>query len=286
MLTREEIEYTISETYRLNQATSLRLDNPGKISATLATEALNGATLTQTRITTQTSRLLVPLQGEKPMISMYFQLHGGCTFLLNDTIQVSERRHALCYVPAFLFNYAIDEHTSFHDLTIRYEPDAVATQLLEEGMSDDDWLRMLESSDQVFTNLRQSRQISATMQTTLHQLLNCPYTGKLGQSYKDSLSRLLLIEQLAIFRQNERIELPDSKLTRRDIDTLHDLKSYLERNYLDDLSLDKIAKDFGLNTFKLKYGFKKLFDTSVMRYIDDQKMGYARQLLLDGGKKF
>ena len=69
------------------------------------------------------------------------------------------------------------------------------------------------------------------------------------------------------------------KLSRKDVEILHDVKRYLEKNFLDDLSLNTIIRKFGLNAFKLKYGFKTLFNTSVMRFIDEKKMNYARQLL-------
>lgn len=285
MKTTEEIEFNVSKALGLNldETASIRFDQPGLGRIAVDVEELSGASLIQTRMATEKSQLVIPFQRVEPLVVMYFQLEGRCTFHLPDAIQVPERRHSLCYVPTLRLIQTIAEHTAFEHVSIRFKPEVVASQLLEEGMSDHNWQRLLDAGDQPYTNFRESRAMGSQMQALLHQLLHCPYTGKLGQTYKESLLRVLLIDQLSIFRQNRRtLGLPDTKLTRRDIDTLHELKGYLEQHFLDDLSLDKIAKTFGLNTFKLKYGFKKLFDTSVMRYIDDQKMTYARQMLLDG----
>lgn len=283
MLTTEEIEYSVGEVLRRNQSASLRFDHPGLAKVTLDIEELSGASLIQSTFATGKESLIIPLLRHEPTVVMYFQLQGGVNFCLKNSVDVPERHHALCYLPLLDSNFVVDQHTIVQDLAIRFKPDVVAAQLLEVGMEDEDWQRLLEEGDQPFSTIRESQQMGSQMIETLRQLENCPYKGKFGLAYKDSLIRLLLIEQLMIFRQNrQKLEAPDTKLTRQDIEALHELKRYLEQNYLDDLSLDKIAKVSGLNNFKLKYGFKKLFDTSVMRYIDDQKMSHARQLLLDG----
>lgn len=284
MLKTEELEHTLSEALRLNRATSLRFDEPTGGRVAVDIEELTGASLVQTQVSTEKSPLLIPIHQPRPVVVMYFQVKGGSPFSLNDSLRVPERHHSLCCLPAYQLNYDVGEHTAFQDVSIRFKPDIVASQLLEENASDDDWQRLLEGCDEPFSRLRQSQRMGSQMQATLHQLLHCPYNGRLGQTYKDALVRLLLVDQLVAFRQDRRAAaVLDAKLTRRDVETLHDLKHFLEAHYLEDLSLDKIAREFGLNTFKLKYGFRKLFDTSVMRFVDDARMAHARQLLLDGG---
>ncbi|MGA0555618.1 helix-turn-helix transcriptional regulator [Larkinella sp. VNQ87] len=282
MLTTEEIEHTVNEAYRKNRAASLRLEQPGLGQVVVEIEELSGASLSQSTYITEESRLQFRLYRPEATLLMFFQLRGNGRFSLKHDVWVPERHHSLCYLPILLSKFVVGENQSMQSLAIKFDPKVAAAQLLEEGMEDDDWQRMLEDGDQPFSTIRQSRPMGAQLAEIVRQLVNCPYKGKFAQTYKDSLVRLLLIEQLLIFREN-RVHLngADTKLTRRDIEALHDLKQYLEQHFLEDLSLEKIARHFGLNTFKLKYGFKKLFDTSVMRYIDDQKMQYARRLLLD-----
>ncbi|CCH52607.1 Regulatory protein pchR [Fibrisoma limi BUZ 3] len=283
MVTTEEIEHTLGEVFRLAKPTSIYIEQPGLAQASIDVEELNGATLFNTRITTENSRLAVLARRPESVMIMYFQLGGGCSFNLNYQYKVPERHHCLCYLPVLQSDFMVGEQNMLQGLSIQFNSDVVAAHLLDEGALDDDWLRLLEDGEQPFSTVTESRPISVNIQASVHQLLNCPYKGKLGQTYKDALIRLMLVEQLAGFRRDRQAiaVLTDTKLTRRDIDTLHAVKAYLDQHYLDELSLEKIVRLFGLNTFKLKYGFKKLFDTSVMRYIDDQKMSYARQLLLE-----
>ena len=48
---------------------------------------------------------------------------------------------------------------------------------------------------------------------------------------------------------------------------------------MDPASLDGLSKQFGINEFKLKHGFKVLFDTSPMRYLQYKRLEYSLILL-------
>ncbi|WP_128544724.1 alpha/beta fold hydrolase [Larkinella soli] len=73
--------------------------------------------------------------------------------------------------------------------------------------------------------------------------------------------------------------LREGKLREEDIATLLEIRNYLEANYLADLTLESIGRSFGLNGFKLKYGFRKLFDTPVKQFIQDLRLEHAYQLV-------
>ena len=56
------------------------------------------------------------------------------------------------------------------------------------------------------------------------------------------------------------------------------------RNFLDPSSLESLSRNFGLNEFKLKLGFKTLFETSPIRYLQHKRLTYALSLLRDTDK--
>ena len=66
-----------------------------------------------------------------------------------------------------------------------------------------------------------------------------------------------------------------------DIDKLYKLKAYLDAHFLDELSLTQLAKVSLLNEFKLKSGFKAVFNSTVFGYIRNLRMEYAKKLLSD-----
>lgn len=66
-----------------------------------------------------------------------------------------------------------------------------------------------------------------------------------------------------------------------DMEKLHLVKQYIERHFMQDLTLSGLCRVGMLNEFKLKKGFKSLFGTSVIQYAKELRMQYAQNLLRD-----
>lgn len=77
------------------------------------------------------------------------------------------------------------------------------------------------------------------------------------------------------------LHLQDAKLNVADIDALLNLKDHLDTRFLDNPSLKQLSYYSGLNNFKLKYGFKKLFHVPVKSYLKDLRLEFSRKLLQD-----
>jgi len=71
-------------------------------------------------------------------------------------------------------------------------------------------------------------------------------------------------------------------ISKTDEGKLLELREYLTANYLLTHTLEGLSKSFLLNEFKLKNGFKQLFGTSVFKYIQLLRLGYAYDLIQDG----
>ena len=75
--------------------------------------------------------------------------------------------------------------------------------------------------------------------------------------------------------------LADSKLNEDDIRTLQAIQHYLDANFLQDDSLEDLSRQFGINLFKLKHGFKQLTGSSIKQYALGLKLAYAHQRILE-----
>jgi len=134
-----------------------------------------------------------------------------------------------------------------------------------------------------FVTLDTPQVIKPAIYQCIHDYINCPYAGPLGAAYKDNIILNLLIHQLATFT-GTMCEPGDTRtsLSRVDIDLMNEIKTYLDQHYLEIGSLQEITRKFCINSFKLKHGFKQLFSNSVMKYVDEHKMNYARTKLQQG----
>ena len=70
-------------------------------------------------------------------------------------------------------------------------------------------------------------------------------------------------------------------LNVEDIFILYAIKDYIQTNFQDAISIKRISKNFGINDYKVKVGFKLLFNIPVIRFLTDVRLQKATQLLMD-----
>ncbi len=277
----DEIIHTVNSMYSKAETTllSLKDEKEGLIRVSTAAEkwyiVLNGTFRNVSRI------CILRRVGNTPFIMMYFQLKGTSTFATNTHVRVSGQVHSLNYFPSFKFNTRIRKNTVEEFFCVKVFPDLLLRQMQDQD-ENNPLVNFCKRKDP-FVTLDAPQIIKPAIYQSIHDYLNCPYTGALGAAYKDNIILNLLIHQLAAFTGAEH-EAGNSgtRLSRADMDLLNDIKTYLDQHYLEVGSLQQLTRKFYINSFKLKHGFKQLFSNSVMKYVDEHKMNYARTKLQQG----
>jgi AraC-like DNA-binding protein len=119
------------------------------------------------------------------------------------------------------------------------------------------------------------------MQVTLHQILQCPYQGAIKQMYLEGKVLELAALQFAQFTEPNELAHSEPLLKQDDIDRLHHAKEILLTQFNHPPSILSLARQVGLNDFKLKQGFRQVFGTTVFGYLRDYRLEQARLLLLE-----
>src|SRR5690606_38309677 len=115
----------------------------------------------------------------------------------------------------------------------------------------------------------------------LRMILNCPITGRLGRLMIESaIMQVLVIQMDSFFRGNATDRL---RITKRDADTMRQVKDHLDSTYLEEQSLVGLARSFGINQSKMMKLFRAAFDTTIFDYITQRRMDYAKKLLQKEG---
>jgi len=117
---------------------------------------------------------------------------------------------------------------------------------------------------------------TAEMITVITSMLQHQYNNGLSQMYIESKALELLI--LAINKLS-KIVVNEISLTKADIKTFSECKEWLETNSADPGSFKKLARRFNMNEYKLKKGFKQLFDIPAWDYVLKIRMEKAKFLL-------
>ena len=112
------------------------------------------------------------------------------------------------------------------------------------------------------------------MQSIVEQIFHNTYEGKTKMMFFRSQITALLSH---FFGQLAAMEKQPVKQSERE--KLFQAKEILSNNLEDPPSLSELSKQIGLNSFKLKKNFKELFGVPVFKYLQNERMVKAHELL-------
>ena len=123
--------------------------------------------------------------------------------------------------------------------------------------------------------------ITPAMQMALHQLIGCPYQGMMKQMYLEGKALELVVLKLAQLKDTALQAKIGTVLKNDDIERIHYAREILVKNVDNPPSLLELARLAGINDYKLKMGFRQVFNTTVFGYLRSYRMEKARQLLIE-----
>lgn len=138
-----------------------------------------------------------------------------------------------------------------------------------------------EPSDREFWQMGKT---TPEMQTTLRQILDCPYQGVTRKMYLEAKAIELIAMRLATLGEPLK-PIPQAPLKSDEIDRIYWARDILLEQLSDPPSLLELARQVGLNDYKLKSGFRNCFGTTVLGYLQAERMKLARSLLIDSAMR-
>lgn len=234
-----------------------------------------------------TERLTIPVGSDQPSIQMLFSFNGQSVFRdqYNPFI-LSTARHSLNYFNAFDCRNLLDRKARQNDMSIllgeSFYKDLVTEQYAGAGNHLFDKINRGEE----FNTINQHLPIDTGISGILHGIRHCPYKGEMKKTFLREHIRALLTLQFYHFHHTVAGKdlAVDTRITARDTEVLHAIKDYLDQHFLEPASLRGLSKAFGINEFKLKYGFKKLFNTSPIKYLQQKRLELSLLLLRETDK--
>jgi AraC family transcriptional activator of pyochelin receptor len=115
------------------------------------------------------------------------------------------------------------------------------------------------------------------MQSVVDKVFNIHYEGKTKMMFFRSQMTTLMSHFFGHLATHKEAGMKDSER-----DKLYEAKEILSNNLDAPPSLSELSKKIGLNSFKLKKNFKELFGVPVFKYLQNQRMEKAYELLQGG----
>ena len=257
----------------------LRFEEPGLLSGFVQSVHTPGMQLTEFFLNADQPLRLVDAENTETAESV-FVLDGASESRFHNLaapLRFQKYHHNFQYNHQFGGEHTISA-PRFHALTVTYNLDFLK-QLLQ---SDDRRSigQLAESLHAHKTYLATSRAFSfrGRLAEAIGSIRHCPFTGVTRYLFLESRMMELFVLQMeqtqAVAQHKE-----DDCCTPADREKLHALRHYIENNYLDSFSLKDLTYKFGLNEFKLKKGYRQLFQTTVFGPVHQLRMQKAKTLL-------
>ena len=116
--------------------------------------------------------------------------------------------------------------------------------------------------------------MSPEMRSVVDQVFNIQYHGKTKMMFFRSQMTVLLSHFFGYLAQME-----STKIQQPQQEKLYLAQEILQKNLENPPSLSELSKAIGLNTFNLKKEFKALFGVPVFKYLQNQRLETANDLI-------
>lgn len=163
------------------------------------------------------------------------------------------------------------------------------------GLTPDRFLELAENNGRVLEGL--ANHVAGNRSVALAEKFNPRITPRMtrviedvrGSGFQGGLKKLFLqskvIELLALQceqAEQEQYGPVKEKMVAGDVEKLYYVRDLLIEHIQQPLSLAQLSRKAGLNEFKLKSGFKTVFNNTVFGYLNDRRLEIARELVLEG----
>jgi AraC-like DNA-binding protein len=219
-----------------------------------------------------------------PVMQMYFLLEGNnCITNKSNKIlrSISQNQHNLFFRQSFKGEYHL-EGKRFQNFGIQLSEKFFNRLIDINSKSLENIFEGIQKRKEFIQLANRNLHITPEIKAILMDVKNNKRTGFMKRLFLESkiIELFMLQVEQAESANNGRMH----KFRKEEIDRLYDAKLFIEQNMLQEFTLLDLSRRIGLNDFKLKKGFKKLFGTTVFSYLNELKMDYAKRLILDEKK--
>ena len=230
--------------------------------------------------------LILQSTAPEPMAEMHFSLSGQITATnkaLPGPVLFSSLEHNLIALSANKTTKTI--YNSPRQPVVKLEilfSKAFFGQLFHEDCAVHQLVMSKMERDEITLVAPQHQPISSAMQLLLADIIQVKRKGFYKKLFLESRVLELFMLQTEFFDRSAAQQACHYLANLAgDIDKLYFVKELIDKDPDAAHSLSGLSRQAGLNTFKLKKGFKDVFGETVFGYINELKMQKARRMLLD-----
>lgn len=232
-------------------------------------------------------RLHIETSDKYRLIGLHFMLQGEVTSHLKgvaDRLVTSSHEHNIVYNPDSEESLCIERQPDMKVFGLSFCAEKFVELAANNGPLLDQYAEKVENRQPLF--LKRGYRITPKMMQVIDEVNHCHFTGGLKKLFLQSKAIELLALQCEQIEQETLRGTAPGKVTKTDEERIFYARDLLLTHAQNPLSLSELARKAGINEFKLKSGFKKVFDNTVFGYLSDYRLDQARQLVREGQLSF
>ncbi len=193
-----------------------------------------------------------------------YEMKGGCC--------------TLAFFPEFESIVRVNRETRFLNVVINISPDILSSFVDADHNAFPQEIRSIAQNSGK-SDIYHIGQITASMQTALYEILNCPYSGTIRKIFLESKALELVAYKLAQIKLSKEEIQQRETVKRGENERIHHARFLLIDNMEEPPTLFELAQEVGLSHTRLNAGFKKIFGTTVFGCLQRIRLEHARYLM-------
>lgn len=217
-------------------------------------------------------------------VELHFSISGGGrldNFVSGRSYRFSSQEHNIIYEPEFDGAGQFNENGGYKFLELHFAKDYLIRALSGNGDLIDRFCEHV-SAGRFATLAETNMPMTHEIRQCVYDIINCNFKGSLKSLFLHAKCLELLTVQARAVQVLGRGSNQSVLKSKYDIDCIHHAKDLLVANTDQPMTLQELARQVGINEFKLKNGFKELYQTTVFGFLSDIKLHKAKQQLAEG----
>jgi AraC family transcriptional activator of pyochelin receptor len=218
-------------------------------------------------------------------VSLLFLVHGTIETDMEFSGGIrrfSSLEHNLIYNPQDIENASVIKQNNLEMMSLSFSRERFLELAANNGRVLDGLAEKIAGGKAICLNKSSNQPITIKMLGILEEVKHCEFSGGLKKLYLQSKLLELLALQCEQYEQYERVSESAVIISATDKEKIYFARDILLQRIQNPPSLQELSRLCGLNEFKLKNGFKQVFDNTVYGYLNDHRMLHARRLVLEG----
>ncbi len=211
------------------------------------------------------------------VVGLEFNIRGRYNiYHQNNIYKVNNQQHNIVYSPG-THNYFENHDLETETFKIEFSPE----MFMEITSESNDLLKRFVSqmvAEQPAVLSLSSGIIDLQLTNAINEILNCRYSGGIKKTFLLSKCLEILVLQAESFMHTEKPGHIYPK-NKTDVERLDFARRYIIEHVDLPPSLRELAKLSGLNEYKLKRGFRELYNDTVFGYLTNYRLMTAKQKL-------